>query len=390
MLFFYILLTREWRMLREVELVRGGPIFIAVTFPWYAAMLVRHTHGFWNRFFIHDHFKRLASGVHQVDEGSFEHFARWLGYGLFPWSGFVPAALARVLAGPGLVRPDDDRSRATLMLLLWVVISFALFTLSSTKFHHYIFPVVPPLAMLVALTLEDALEGEWARPWPLYLVGVGLIGALSWDLLADNQLLKNLFTYKYERVWYNVTWDRAYLMAILAASAPMLAGAALLLWRHRLVRRAGLGLLFLGSVVLAYFALDYYMPILSKTWSQKGLWDAYYAQCERVEGPPGAHPAKRFCRQPIIAYKLNWRGETFYSQNEVIPIRDDDDFEHFLAHESQAPFYGIMEMARYRGEFKRKLPARLRGKTCLTYNRNDKFVLVKAPCAPDDPHRLEP
>ena len=47
-----------------------------------------------------------------------------------------------------------------------------------------------------------------------------------------------------------------------------------------------------------------------------------------------------------------------------------------------------MEMARYRGEFKRKLPAKLRNQTCLTYNSHDRFVLAKVPCAADDPQRV--
>jgi hypothetical protein len=131
------------------------------------------------------------------------------------------------------------------------------------------------------------------------------------------------------------------------------------------------------------------MPRLSETWSQKGLWDYYYGVCTRTEGPPGAPAVKRFCEQPVIAYKLNWRGETFYSQNEVIPIRDDDDFDTFLKQVDDDTFYGIMEYGRYRGEFQRRLPSRFKGKACVVYNRNLKFVLAKVPCAKDDPERKE-
>ncbi len=389
-LFFYILLTREWRMLREVELARGIPIFIAISFPWYAAMLIRHNPGFWNRFFIHDHFKRLASGVHQVDEGSFEHFARWLGYGLFPYIGFVPAALARFFTTPETTDSRSDSSRATLMLLLWMVISFTLFTLSSTKFHHYIFPVMPTLAMVVALALDEALESELPEPWPLYLLGIGVTAVIGWDIAMDPQTMKNLYTYKYDRQWFVDSWSVTFRWALVITAGVSVVGMTAMLVRNRVVRRWALGAIFVASVGYAYYCLDVYMPNLSKTWSQKGLWDAYYEQCERVDGPPEAHRFKRYCAQPVVAFKLNWRGETFYSQNEVIPIRDDDDFDYFLEKlEPGTTFYAIMEMARYRGEFQRKLPARFRGKTCLTYNRNDRFVLAKAPCAPDDPQRLE-
>jgi 4-amino-4-deoxy-L-arabinose transferase-like glycosyltransferase len=381
-LFFYILLTREWRMLKRVKLGAGTLAFVATTFPWYAAMLIKHTQGFWQRFFVHDHFKRLASGVHQIDTGSFEHFMRWLGYGLFPWSAFVPAALARFFTGRGLSL-DDDRSRATLMLLLWATIAFTLFTLSSTKFHHYIFPVVPPLALLVALTLDDALDRTLPEPWPLYLIGIAVFALLAWDLIHDPQLLKDIFTYKYERKWDDA-WNPGFRFWLTIISIPGLVGIVWFMTRNRFIRRIALGSMFVCSLSLAVFGLDVYMPEISSTWSQKNVWDAYYSLCTRVEGPPGADEKKRFCKEEAIAYKLNWRGETYYTQNEVIPVRNDGDWDHFIKEQGNETFYGIMQRGRYHGGFKRSLPPRFRGKSCIVHKENIKFILVKVPCSKDD------
>ncbi|AWV89080.1 ArnT family glycosyltransferase [Bradymonas sediminis] len=385
--FFYLLITREWKMLKQVDLHIGVPIFIAVCFPWYAAMLIRHTKGFWTRFFVHDHFKRLSGGVHQIDTGSFEHFVRWLGYGLFPWFAFLPATFGYLFSGRGL-KMDDDRGRATLMLLIWAALGFMLFTLSSTKFHHYIFPVVPPLAMLIALAIDDALDRELPHPWPLYFAGIGVLGMLTWDLVGDPQLLKNLFTYKYDRVWL-VDLDPGFSRWIFGAGAVSLVGMVLFLVRNRVIRRAGLSAVMAAAFVFTVFCIDIYMPAISGSWSQKGLWDAYYAQCTRIDGPPGAHRFKRFCEEPAIAFRLNWRGETFYTQNEVLPMSKDKDFDHFLKENGDETFYAIMEYSSYRGSFPRALPAHLKGKACITYNENIKFALVKVPCAPDDPNRTE-
>lgn len=386
-LFFYILLTREWRMLKKVDLHVGTAVFVAVAFPWYAAMLVRHTHGFWNRFFVHDHFKRLASGVHQIDTGSFEHFIQWLGYGLFPWTAFLPAALANFFTGDGLDM-EDDRGRATLMLILWATIGFTLFTLSSTKFHHYIFPVVPPLAMLIALAIDDALDRDIPEPWPIWFAGIGIFVVIAWDIIQDPQSLKNLFTYKYERKW-DYAWNESFQWAVFGIFIPAMIGSILFLARNRVLRKVSLGAVFLTSVAFAVFSLDVYMPKISSTWSQKGVWDAYYEQCTPLDAPPGSHEFKRYCEEPTIAYKLNWRGETYYTQNEVIPIRDDDDFDHFLEEVGDGTFYGIMEMGSFNGSFQRSLPERFKGKGCVVYDGNLKFVLAKVPCAPDDPHRVD-
>jgi hypothetical protein len=386
-LFFYILLTREWRMLKKVDLHIGTATFIAVAFPWYAAMLVRHTHGFWNRFFVHDHFKRLASGVHQIDTGSFEHFIHWLGYGLFPWTAFLPAALANLFTGRGL-KMEDDRGRATLMLILWATIGFTLFTLSSTKFHHYIFPVVPPLAMLIALAIDDALDRDVPEPWPVWFAGIGIFLVVAWDMIADPQALKNLFTYKYDRKW-DYSWNESFRWTMFYVFIPGLLGATLLLARNRLLRRISLGAVFATAIGFAVFSLNVYMPEVSSTWSQKGVWDAYYEQCTPIDPPPGSHRFKRYCEEPAIAFKLNWRGETYYTQNEVIPIRDDDDFNHFLKEVGDGTFYGIMEMSSFNGNFQRELPKRFKGKGCVVYDENLKFILAKVPCAPDDPHRVD-
>lgn len=384
--FIYLLITREWRLLKKVDLHIGIPVFIAVCFPWYAAMLIRHTKGFWTRFFVHDHFKRFSGGVHQIDTGSFEHFARWIGYGLFPWFAFVPATFGYLFSGRGM-KMEDDRGRATLMLLIWAALGFMLFTLSSTKFHHYIFPVVPPLAMLIALAIDDALDRELPHPWPLYFVGIGVLALVGWDLVGDPELLKNLFTYKYQRKWM-VDLNPGFRWWIFAAGALSLVGMTLFLMRNRLLRRVGLGTVMAAAFGFAIFCIDIYMPAISPTWSQKGLWDAYYAQCTRVDGPPGAHRFKKFCEEPAIAFKLNWRGETYYTQNDVLPMSDSDDFEYFLKQNGDGSFYAIMEYSSFRGSFQRELPKRFKGKSCITNDTNIKFALVKVPCAADDPDRI--
>lgn len=406
-LFFYILLTREWRMLKRVKLLQGTLLFVAVTVPWYAAMLVRHTNGFWQRFFVHDHFKRLASGVHQIDTGSIEHFVRWLGYGLFPWSALIPAALGQYFTGRGL-DIGDDRGRARLMLLLWAVIAFTLFTLSSTKFHHYIFPVVPPLALLVALAIDDSFDRHVPEPWPLYLVGIGAFMLVAWDVLHDPQTLKDLFTYKYEREWDGEAWNSQFRFWLAIVFLPGLVGITWFLTRNRLVRRISFASMFLCGLGLAVFGLHYYMPEISSTWSQKGVWDAYYSHCSRIDVPEDSDERKRlcaelddwgickyydekkrYCEEETIAYKLNWRGETFYTQNEVIPIRDDDDWDHFIEKQGEDAFYGIMQRGRYQGGFKRSLPSRFQDKSCIIFDENIKFILIKVPCSQEDRQRAE-
>jgi len=196
----------------------------------------------------------------------------------------------------------------------------------------------------------------------------------------------NACTDKYDRDWNSGAWNGPFRFWLTVVTIPGALGIVWFLARNRVVRRVAVGLMFVSGLGMAMFSLNYYMPTISSTWSQKGLWDAYYNLCTRTEGPPNADPKKRFCEEAVFSYKLNWRGETYYTQNEVIPILDERHWEHLvdteLAEERRPidPFYGIMQRGRYKGAFKQALPGHLRGKSCKVYNRNIKFVLIRLPC----------
>jgi 4-amino-4-deoxy-L-arabinose transferase-like glycosyltransferase len=157
----YIFATGKWRKLLELEFVSGLLIILSVALPWYMAMYMRHGQPFTDRLLFHDMWKRAMVHVHDTNAGvdvSFRYYIWQLGYALFPWTGLVPAGLLWWLrrrqdaAGSG-------RGDASVFLAMWFVFAFALFTAMLTKFHHYIFPAVPPAAMLTGIVL-DRMMGE--------------------------------------------------------------------------------------------------------------------------------------------------------------------------------------------------------------------------------------
>lgn len=172
--------TRVVRIVREIpqfEIVTGLLLLLAVGMPWYVAMYVRHGAPFTDRLIFHDMFNRAFHHVHDTNEGddtSFRFYVWQLGYALFPWTGLAPIGLLWWLR-LGDSEQDKARSDAAVLLCLWFVFGFALFSYMGTKFHHYIFPAVPPVAMLVGLVLDDML-GQRALAQrgtlPLYLSGL--------------------------------------------------------------------------------------------------------------------------------------------------------------------------------------------------------------------------
>jgi 4-amino-4-deoxy-L-arabinose transferase-like glycosyltransferase len=157
----YLFATKRFPLLLSGRLRVGmGILTIAVTgLPWYVAMYGRLGPFFTDRLLIHDHINRLAQGVHG-DTGSIQYFLWQLGYGAFPWIGLFPLGFAAwmYLSPKEQDAESAGRERRTALLFsLWAAAAFTLFNAMITKFHHYIFPAVPPLSLLTGIVLARVL-----------------------------------------------------------------------------------------------------------------------------------------------------------------------------------------------------------------------------------------
>ncbi len=194
------LIGRVLRAVREIvqfEIVAGFLVVAAIALPWYVAMYVRHGAPFTDRLIFHDMFNRAFHHVHDTNEGddtSFRFYVWQLGYALFPWSGLAPLGLAWWLRRKPAQGSDGDRLDTSVLLCLWFVFAFALFSFMGTKFHHYIFPAIPPVAMLIGVVLDDMM-GKRAvadlKALPLYLLG--LVGGLTLMVLGIARTMPGSF-----------------------------------------------------------------------------------------------------------------------------------------------------------------------------------------------------
>ena len=185
--FAYVATKKRWSELLRFEMVSGLMVILAVALPWYVAMYVRHGSPFTDRLIFHDMFNRAFSHVHDTNEGDDTgiRFYLWqLGYALFPWTALAPLGLSYWLRKSDSAESYEGRGDAkavgdaSVMLFMWFLFAFALFTFMGTKFHHYIFPAVPPAAMLIGVVLDDMLGkhglGDIKKILPnLALIAVG-------------------------------------------------------------------------------------------------------------------------------------------------------------------------------------------------------------------------
>lgn len=326
-----VALLGEWRRLVRPAAITSTILYLAVAAPWPAVMSVfpgldegRKT---WvQRFVLYDLLGRVGGAAHG-DRGSFEYYVKYAGFGMFPWSALLPFSLFDALRARG----SSPATRFTVLVATWTVITFVFFTATVTKFHHYVFPLCVPAALLLGRWLDSLCADD--RRLPLVGVALALLLAvlIGRDLVAEPWQLIDLFTYHYKSYkpdYYfpaDLEWRIGLGVACFGAALLLGAGALLDLlgnsrhdpskrpwWIAALVgdARANGGFVLaavLAAVMFSVFAVQIHFNRASQHWSQRWIFQTY----EALKGPD----------EPIIAYQMDWKGEAFYSKNRDLQVK---------------------------------------------------------------------
>jgi len=216
-LFVYMLVKRDWGLIRRVRLVPGVALFLAIAAPWFIAVSIANAE-FAHFFFVQEHFQRFTTQMHHRVHPPW-YFIPVLAAGMAPW--LVPL-------GHAAVRAFRRRTDTELMLWIWALIVFVFFSASGSKLPPYILPIFPALAVLAARSLT----------WPVLIaqslitVPVALGAGLAVHRLGANG------PYSEYAQWILLA------TLILAAAA---AAALVLAWRYR--PTAAVLALALGSII---------------------------------------------------------------------------------------------------------------------------------------------
>ncbi|WP_296225205.1 glycosyltransferase family 39 protein [Ralstonia sp. UBA689] len=174
----YTLVARDWALWRRLHLVTGLIVFFAVSAPWFVLISARNPEFAWF-FFVHEHFQRFTSSVHNRSEPLW-YFVPLLLAGFLPWLAQLPGAARLTLARN---ETAVNGFRPTLLLGLWAGLIFAFFSISNSKLPGYIFPIIPAMAVLAALVLEQTSERAWRWQLKAFLA-LALIGLAASGYVA--------------------------------------------------------------------------------------------------------------------------------------------------------------------------------------------------------------
>lgn len=370
-------------LLLRARLPTGLPLLLAIASPWYVAMALfpgvdDESRTFVERFFLHDHLKRLGGGVHTTTPGgSFVYFVEQAGYALFPWIVALPGVAGRLAAR---LRGDAPRDRTVALLSCWALVSFLLFATSATKFHHYVLPLVPPLALLAALWLDEWLDEPGPPAVLLPLAGLALLVVVGLDLVQEPARLVHLFVYRYDRPWPDAELAEAGRIAqlpfgggalslglgpraILPLAVALLAGglAAAFVARRR---RAAVALLATLATLFALWLGWVHWRHLAPHWSQRDLWRVAFEE--------------RRGDELFGAYYLNWRGETFYTKNGVRELRTPEGVREFFA----LPGRKLVAVERDRLRSLQSFLGERRAR--VLFRASNKYLLVEVPALDEE------
>jgi len=379
-LMLFLAVTWDWKQLRRLDIVSGLLNIVVVAFPWYHAMLIRHGMPFWSELFGDNHWRRLAIGRHGDNTGKFNYYVRELGYALLPWTALaavaVPAALLRA-------RPTSTRGKYLLYAGLWALLGYALVTISMTKFHHYILPAIPALAILIGWFLDALLAGEIAvapTTAALACFGLPMMALAVWDLSQTPQSAQRLlwlFDYDYINNPRGRTWPEQLHYAPWIVTFGCLGATATVLCALPKTRKWALSALAVVAVGFTFFGLDKFLLELSPHWSQKHLLATYYKM-----------------RQPnerLVAWQMYWRGETFYSSNEIydpklpreektvfLQERNVENLQEWLRHHGGQRVFFVVERARMPTLQSLMVNPSAKQTLHIVDDTNNKFVLAVA------------
>ena len=183
--FLFLLLTGQLFAWKELRLLSGFVLFLAIAAPWHLLAGFRNEHFFWF-YFVNEQFLRFFGKRYPIDYGKMPFLSYWLLHlvWLFPWSVGLPLLITQ---RSHLQYKADRQTQVNLYLWLWAGIVLVFFNISTSQ-EYYTFPAYPALALLLgaAFTVVEVKAKKYLLWMNGTLAVVGLViatvlGALVWN-----------------------------------------------------------------------------------------------------------------------------------------------------------------------------------------------------------------
>lgn len=175
----WILLTNQWRLLKQLYLPSGFLLFLLIVLPWHILVQLKNSE-FFQFYFIEQQFLRYSTLIAQRYEPNWFFIPIFIA-GFLPWVGFLVQAI--VTHFPRNWQQFQEKNNY-IFLLLWAGLIFIFFSFSQSKLIPYILPIFPALSLLTGHYFSTHWQQSGNLKWgylsiPCIWLCLGIIGLVS-------------------------------------------------------------------------------------------------------------------------------------------------------------------------------------------------------------------
>lgn len=177
-------LDRSARWLLALRPLPGIAWMLLLVLPWFLAIVLKSGESFFAESIGHDLFAKIGSSqeAHGGPPGL---------YFVIVWGTFFPGAMLAPLAAPAVWRARAEP--AAKFLLAWVLPSWIVFEVAVTKLPHYVLPLYPAIAILIAGAVDQGVlsRNRWLErgtAWWFILSAIVAGGLVALHVLLRQQL----------------------------------------------------------------------------------------------------------------------------------------------------------------------------------------------------------
>lgn len=148
---------RSPRWVKQLRPVAGFFWMLLLVSPWFIAIVAKSGDSFFAQSLGHDMLDKITSG--QEAHGAPPGF-----YLLLFWVTFWPGSVLAAIAAPTVWKAR--REPGARFLLAWLIPSWIVFEVVMTKLPHYVLPLYPAIAILIAAIVEGGglSKNRWLLP----------------------------------------------------------------------------------------------------------------------------------------------------------------------------------------------------------------------------------
>ena len=165
----WILCCNQWRVILKMRLITGLILIAVIIFPWFY-LVQKQNPEFFHYFFVIQQWQRYLTQNFNSQHGLW-FYPTFIILGLMPWGIFIFNSICQTLKD---IWHKTENAKLYAFLLIWFFSILIFFSIPSSKLVGYILPVLPPMAILLAIQINKLWEKYPSRMQKIFITLVVL------------------------------------------------------------------------------------------------------------------------------------------------------------------------------------------------------------------------